>query len=718
MTLRFLPPLLLAGMVGLVSFDAISARTTGLANPNHIAAAADEKPKRDAADQLAELIAVVESGEIEERELAMRALAEMGSRAVPAITALSKKLSDPDHAIRSAAIDALVAIGDRCVVPVRGLLDSPSARTRAAAAQVLGRLKKLDLDDLTRLATDADPRVRAVAVNTLATFGKPGVPSLAKMLDDPEVAVSVEAAFALQTNRADASIAIPRLARALARRHLGVPAVEALSAYGIEARQAVPAIIRAHPLGRAEHGFGDVTEQALEHVGPPREEDVPLLCEHLVRNEEARMVVANSLGLLGLKATSAADALEAAAERSIKDYVSLKQGPKLRPECDNTGRTRMAAEHCATAVWDVTHDAPRFFHLLERLTIAAGEPLEYSRQHSRRALMDDLSTDARRLLETMLRHADVNVQQTALAAVSDLGRKAEPLKKAVLDLARGTDAEVSHKAIWALAAIGPAAGTEATPILLAKFREGVIPLGQFAGLAGSLEIRSQEAQAILERGVNDKDHATAVACATALCITSNEPLRVARLVIDTAGTERFTNRDAIDSLARLKGGEEVIIPFLVQQLASTEDWTPHEAMDALGDFGPRASGAIAPLKKLFHAESPWMRLRAAKAVFLISGELTELEKQLVILFAKGDYSDRHEAMKLIVELKSAGGKFVPHALAELRRSPPDLAEEAIAALEAIGTPEAVAGLRKIAESSDWLLRSRATRALEQLCNAW
>ena len=93
MTLRFLPPLLLAGMVGLVSFDAISARTTGLANPNHIAAAADEKPKRDAADKLAELIAVVESGEIEERELAMRALAEMGSRAVPAITALSKKLA-------------------------------------------------------------------------------------------------------------------------------------------------------------------------------------------------------------------------------------------------------------------------------------------------------------------------------------------------------------------------------------------------------------------------------------------------------------------------------------------------------------------------------------------------------------------------------------------------------------------------------------------------
>jgi HEAT repeat protein len=702
MTLRFLPPLLRAGMVGLVSFDAISVRTTGLANPNHIAAAADEKPKRDAADQLADLIAVVEGGEIEERELAMRALAELGSRAAPAIAALSKKLSDPDHATRSAAVDALVAIGDRCVVPVRGLLDSPMGRTRAAAAQVLGRLKRLELDDLTRLATDADPRVRAVTANTLATLGKPGVQALANMLDDPEVAVSVEAALALQTNRSDASIAIPRLARALARPHLGVPAVEALSAYGIEASQAIPAIIRAHPLGRAEHGFGDVTEQALQHIGPPREEDVPLLCESLVRNEEARMVVANSLGLLGLKGKSAADALEAAAERSIKDYVSLK----LRPECDNTGRTRLAAEHCATAVWDVTHDAPRFFHLLERLAIAAGEPIDYSR----RALLADLPAGAAPLIETMLRHADVNVQQTALAAVSDLGPKAEPLKKAVLDLARGTDAEVSHKAIWALAAIGPAAGTEATPILLAKFREGVIPLGQFAGLAGSLEIRSQETQAILEGGVNDKDHETAVACARALCSTSNEPLRVARLVIDAAGTERFTNRNAMDSLARLKDGDEVVIPFLVRQLESTEDWAPHEAMDVLGDLGPRASGAIALLKKLLHAESPLIRLKAAKAVFLISGEVAELEKQLVAMFAKNECSDRYEAMKMVIELERAGARFVPHVLAELRRSPPDLAEEALTALEAIGSEEAVAELWKTTESSDWLLRSRAIRA--------
>src|SRR5262249_10366814 len=199
------------------------------------------------------LIAIVERGESQESELALRALAKLGPQASPAIVAVSKKLGDPDHAIRSAAADALVAIGDPCVTLVRKLVDFPNPRSRAAAAQVRGRLKNLDLDDLTRLAKDADPRVRAAAASGLAQLGKPGVPGLAAMLDDPEPAVSVEASRGLRTNRADASIAISGLTRALSRTPLAGDVIDALVAYGVEARQALPAIIEAYRLGERDY---------------------------------------------------------------------------------------------------------------------------------------------------------------------------------------------------------------------------------------------------------------------------------------------------------------------------------------------------------------------------------------------------------------------------------------------------------------------------------
>ena len=54
--------------------------------------------------------------------------------------------------------------------------------------------------------------------------------------------------------------------------------------------------------------------------------------------------------------------------------------------------------------------------------------------------------------------------------------------------------------------------------------------------------------------------------------------------------------------------------------------------------------------------------------------------------------------------------------AELRRSPPGEAEEAIKALRAIGTEEAVAALRITGESSDWMVRSQATQALREIRN--
>ena len=142
--------------------------------------------------------------------------------------------------------------------------------------------------------------VVVVVVEDGAAAGAAAVSTLADMLADAEIAVAVEAARGLRTNRGDAALAIGRLTKALSREHLGETAADALSAYGVAARQAIPALVKTYPTGGG--CSPDTAKAAMQHIGPPREADIPLLCENLSRDEETRMVVAESLGLLGVNA--------------------------------------------------------------------------------------------------------------------------------------------------------------------------------------------------------------------------------------------------------------------------------------------------------------------------------------------------------------------------------------------------------------------------------
>jgi HEAT repeat protein len=667
----------------------------------------------DAKERLPDLIGLVENGEDSDAELAMRVLAKLGSGASPAIATISKKLSDPTSALREAAADALVAIGDPSVAPVRALLNAPTARTRASAVNVLSRLKRLNANDLAGPAKDPDPRVRGAAANALSALGKPGVPLLAALLQDPDLAVAAEAARGLRANRTDATTAVPSLIKALPREELGAVAAEALSAYGIGARKAIPAIIKAFPLGQDGSFFHDAGEAALEHIGPPDISDIPELCDNLRRDEEVRILVAKCLGWLGLDGRSAADALEAAAESSFKDYRRRSSDAKAQEQgTDNTGRLFVAGEDCVVAVWDVTHDSARFLRLVERLAIAADSPI--FGYYSHRKVLTDLTAEDVRLLAGMLRHSNINVQQTALAVLSDVGKKAVPLKGAVLDLAQGQNAELSRVAIHTLAAMGAKAGNDVVPVVASKLQDGTLPLPEFANVVGELEIRTPAAQAALESGLSDKDRWAVICCAKAMCITAKAPRRVARLVTDAAGAGPFTERDAIECLSRLQGADDVVISFLMQQIDSEDYWTRHDAIDALGAFGLKAAPALTALKKQLADKTVVIRLTSAASIFLITNDAAELDKQLATVFATDDPSDRHTALRTIAKLKRFGSKFVRFPVAELRRSPPVFAEEAIEALQAIGTEEAVAALRTTAESSDWVLRSHATKALRQL----
>ena len=397
-------------------------------------------------------------------------------------------------------------------------------------------------------------------------------------------------------------------------------------------------------------------EEALQHIGPPCDLDIPQLCESLTRDdEETRILTAKYLALLGLNGRSASVALEAAADKSIQDYSRRKRSSdlaftrpvrrfrKLRP-VDFRGR-RVAA-----AVWEVTHDMPRFLKLIERLAIAADEPIMCSR--STRLL--EISADDCRLIERMLRHPNPIVQETALDVLSGAGPRAEPLKDVLLQMAMGRNTDLSQKAVATLTAIGAVVGPDVTPVLISKFRGGTISLQQLADGVGRLGIRSNATQAILEGGLHDRDQGTAVSCMSVLCITSSEPRRTARMIIDATRDREAGNRLAISALNDLKLADDVVIPFLVAQLQNSDYWTRHDAINSIGSCGAKASKAVTPLKKLLDDESPLIRLKAAKAIFQVTNNPADLENQLDIVFATLDLTDHYKAIETIGELNRLG----------------------------------------------------------------
>jgi HEAT repeat protein len=679
-----------------------------------VASGAESDP--DSLNQLPQLIGIVEQGQQPDLSLAIRALTRLRSQAAPAVHVLCVRLGDSDYATRGLAIDALVAIGEAAVVPLRELLDAASGRARSAATEALGRLQRIEISDLDRLAKDSDPRVRAAVARALSHVGQPGVPRLAPFLADEDLAVAVEAARALQSNREDPATAVPALTEAVSRPHLGCVAADALAAYGVAARRAVPMIIRHYPLGHSSiFGWDDAAEETLEHIGPPDVQDVAVVCACLNHeNAEARILAARSLARMEVQGRSAATALEAAAKSTLQQY---RDAQRTRQENrgfaeDNSGRMWVAVEECAAAVWHVTHDADRFVSLLEQV-VAGEETIWFSSPTP----WQGFTANDCPFLERALRNANTSTQITALYGVAEMGREALPLQHVVLELVHADEPKVVEQSVRALAAMGPGANPQVTQVLLDGLRGKTIPLYLFASAIESLDVRSEQIEAILSEGLTDRDRSTACACAAALCGTSSNPSQTAAKIVELARDGQFEHLDAMLALRRLVPVPDIVLPYLIDRMSSPDTWTRHAAMIGVGDFRQAGAPATAALKQQLDDEHIANRLQAGCAIYLISGDAACFEPQLQAAFAGQDQAVAFQALETIVEMGEAGAPFLRHVTAAMQMLEFPPTELVMTALRMFGTAEAKAALEEYAASTDWDVRSQATAALRELRHA-
>jgi HEAT repeat protein len=234
-------------------------------------------------DALPVFVAVLKEENEYTRADAAAALGQMGPAAKVAVPALVELLGDKEAVVRIAAAKALGAIGTdaKAALPdINKTLIEKELDVRLAAANALWSIDKSPsaISALSEMLKEYKESDRAKITTALGGLGtEAAVPVLTNALKDAQLEVRVRAAEALWRIKKHPS-AIPTLIEILKSKNPSwerEPAIKALGAIGPEAKDAVPALVRAFTV---DHDDARVEIcHALGNIGPESRAAVPAL---------------------------------------------------------------------------------------------------------------------------------------------------------------------------------------------------------------------------------------------------------------------------------------------------------------------------------------------------------------------------------------------------------------------------------------------------------
>jgi HEAT repeat protein len=118
----------------------------------------------------------------------------------PSVTGLIEALRDENHAVRRAAAKALGKIGAGVAAKsLQGALLDVDTDVRRFAAEALGRIgDEGSINVLAEALRDEHERVRQAAAGALVKIGEPSIPVLLEATNDPDTSVTITAVFSLK----------------------------------------------------------------------------------------------------------------------------------------------------------------------------------------------------------------------------------------------------------------------------------------------------------------------------------------------------------------------------------------------------------------------------------------------------------------------------------------------------------------------------------------
>lgn len=678
---------------------------------------------------LVRLIQVLETGDDLACEKALAELVQLGPSAGDAVDSICRHLGSRNLLVRSRASDALVAIGPASVEPLKQHLEDSSAVARASALQSLGRLKAITVDRLTQLVDDPDARVRAsVAIAIRHGEYEKETSLLIELLRDDEPAVLIQACNVLKNRQASSEKVVPALIAALSKTSTLSVVMETLSSYGTEAQSAIPELIaRASEIRNQIQNYRSSFETMLAKIGPPSQSDSKVLGRWLGTSDPAKTeIIAITLARMSVVDASISDRLEQLTHELLDQGLLIerryaKANWETQEEFDDSYSYFSAAESCAVAYWNLTHDSVRFIDLVERLARETESLVYFDEDMGPINPWRTFSKSDAVAIAKILKSKNQNVINTAFSAVNSLGPKSAVHSDLLIELLATSE---PHPDWWKTPAgvlrnIGPSVAEKALPAMVQSFKQGKISLENLAGYVDEVQILTEPCEAILKDGLNSSDRFTAKECARALCRTSQDPEQTVGLLLNAVKSGHLSKADAFDAILRLSSIPDLAQETLMKALSQDDEWIQGKAAVALGKMGPRAKKSVSEIKSLLKSKHFETRLQASTALFRITGDQHAFDR-----FVKTELADesngiyeRMKTVEAITGLGNRGQKFHHHIWENLFQLLEHDPTRLCKALQLSNCGGSIKLLEHIARSKNWVAQTEANAILNSIKNA-
>ena len=528
-----------------------------------------------AAADVAELIKSLESGDLEQMELAMETIADMGSDAAETVPALQNLLPHENTKIQAHAAHALGSIGKPAMPAVEALA---------------------------KMLTDEDDEVRVAALDALDAI-EPGperaVPLLVSALASEDSNVVIRALHSLADRGKDI---VPAMIQALGDERTEYWALLVVQEVGADAADAVPAVTKL--LGnKAEPELRLEAAMTLGRIGEASASAVPTLIPMLEDTEKGvRHAVVFALGKIGPAAKPAV--------------------PELRDNLDSDDTFSRTV-----SAWALARIYPDKPLVKERAAIFLVEMLKDDeqavRQIAAKALLDldpgpEIMVPA---FAGLIEHPDEDVINDALDAVAAIGADAVPGLGRALAYPK-----IRMRVAEILQRIG-AAAAPAVPQLIKAFEEEERTEVRREILYAIAQIgpAAVDAVQIGIKGTDDEDEDTRYAAFFALGKIGPAAMAAKDALKEHLGNEDwYYSASAAWALSRIDEDDpevvEKAIPLFMKALESKQPFVRHEACDSLAEMGPLAAEALPALEKAALDKNTNVAEAAKAAIKAISGE--------------------------------------------------------------------------------------------------